>query len=250
MAQRMHNLSKWQFCPEGQALTFPGKPERLVVLEVNCPDEVCFYVSQRSDDVENAPSRLNEVEAGRPVPEWGRPAPADDHSAFETADRREGVHVSFLGICKGRGSFEFMADGEFDLITEGGSAYVFSNDGQAIATHVIAPLIFTRIANRRQRNPHLEMMQYQMRLNQQRMQEELLGEMQRREQALEKRLETYAAQRDEHAPPELVGKARRDRSADGGVEPDAGTSEPPSDESGGGEEVSGKRKKAKPSPEL
>lgn len=241
MNQRIHNLSKWRFLPEGRSIRYPGRAQRTVIVEVNCPQEVAFYIAQDFREVAADPERIREEEAGRLVP---ADIDASDGSVggLELDERP----IQFLGLCKGRDSLEFAVDGAFDLLVEGGPAYVFSADGQDLATRIVAPMIFTRIANRRQRNPHLEMMQYQMKLNQERLQAQLLEEMARREAALEERLESYAAQRDERAPPELVGKAAgRDSGTTGDSRPDNRPPEPSEDESGDGEEATGKRRKAK-----
>lgn len=235
MNQRIHNLSKWRHVPEGEGVHFFGDRPRVVILEVNCPAEVCFYIRQDRDAILNDPERISDEEAGR--------LRADD-VGVKASDEADDP-VSFIAVVKGRDRLEFAVDGAFDLIVEGGPAYIFSADGQDIATRIIAPVIFTRIANRRQRNPHLEMMEYQMRLNVQRMQEQLKQESERRIQALERKLESYAPQRDERAPPERVGKAPgRDRGSEGDAESVSSASGAASDEIAASDEVPRKRKKA------
>lgn len=200
MNQRVHNLAKWLFIEEGQALSFPKEKRRTVILDVNCPDEVSFYIVQDLDAVRANPEKVTDEAAGRMRTSGAHPPP----SAGEERT------ISFLGIAKGRDRFEFAVDGAFDLVAEGGAAYVYTADGQSIATKVVAPVIFTRIANRRQRNPHLELMQYQMRVNQERLVAKLEVEQSRRIQALEKKLEEYAPQRDQRIFAEkLVDPVRR-----------------------------------------
>lgn len=235
MNQRIHNLSKWRFLPEGEALHFSGRAQRTVVVDVNCPQEVCFYIRQDPEDERLDPERERDEEAGRVA--------QGDSALGRAASDDDGGSVSFIAVCKGRDRLEFGVDGSFDLLTEGGSAYVFSHDGVDIATRVIAPVIFTRIANRRQRNPHLEMMEYQMRLNQQRFMDGVRAEVERRVGALERKEEEYVPQRDIRAPDALVGKSgATDSSGDG--EPERADDGASAVESGASEPVSKKRRKA------
>lgn len=220
MNQRLHNLSKWRYLPEGQSIAYAKPKRRTVLLEVNCPDEVAFYILQDEAAVRENPERVADEAAGRPV----FPSKTDALPPGSVGIR-DGL-VAFLGVAKGRDRFEFAVDGAFELFCEGGSAYVYTADGQDISTHVLAPVVFTRIANRRQRNPQLELMQYQMRVNQERMLKQLDEEGQRRIAALEARIESYAEERrqgtplaeprkppaarpavDEAEPPDAVGDA-------------------------------------------
>lgn len=180
MAQRMHNLSKWRFVKEGEGVIFRNTRRRLVTLEVNCPDRVAFYISQDLEQLERNPEVLEDLQLGR----------SRDGLPLEEVDGGRGV--VFIGTALGRDRFEFNVDGAFELVVHGGNAYVYSADSQDVAAHIVAPIVFTRIANRRQRNPHLEMIEYQMRLNQARFQQELRDEADRRLGDLERR---YAAQR-------------------------------------------------------
>lgn len=237
MNQRVFNLAKWRFMRDGSAMTFSNTKRRTVILDVNAPDEVRFYVVQDPEAVRNNPERLSDQEAGR-------------ESSGDDADDKQ--DLTFVGLVKGRDRLEFAVDGAFDLVVEGGGAYVYSADGQDIATRIVAPLIFTRIANRRARNPHLELIQYQMRLNMERMQDQLAEELERREKAFAERLETYAAQRNPGTVVEdLGGQAKRRGSVAMGEpgrddEQDSATE----DESGEGVEVPRKRKKSAASEDL
>lgn len=232
MNQRMHNLSKWLFLDEGSALAFTNPRRRTVILEVNCPSETAFYVVERLDAVENNPERLDDIAAGRrrEAEEAKGALPAEG----EAPDDRDGV-VTFLALCKGRDRLEFAVDGAFDLVAVGSGAYVYSVDGLQIASHVVAPVIFTRIANRRQRNPHLEMIEYQMRTNVERRMQQMAEESERRIEALSRKLESYAPERNKGVSPSELGKARtpldtggsRERSVSEGSEdaPEGGSGE-------------------------
>lgn len=221
MRIRIDNLNKWTRLKEGGAISYPGTRRRTVVLEVNSPDWCQYYVEQKLDQILNNPERITDNEAGR-----------EPLLVTEPETRQ------FIGVCQGRASLEFAVDGPFKLRVEGSETWVYSADGLQVETTVVEPLIYTRIANRKQRNPHLEMMQYQMRLNQEAMARQLEAEVERRVTAAERRLERYAPQRDERAPASLVG-----RSAGPDRVPPADSAEPaepggtPAEEGGAGSGV-------------
>lgn len=196
MNQRLHNLNKWVFLPEGQSLEFRNGRQRTVILEVNTPEDVWFYVLQDDDDVDGNPERLRDEEAGRPIPRR--------HDVSVSSADDDGRAVTFLARVRGRDRLEFAVDGAFGLLAEGGGAYIYTIDSQDVSTKIVAPVIFTRIADRKQRNPHLEMMEYQMKLNIQRRLAAMEAESERRLKALEER---YAPKRNQIALPERIGKA-------------------------------------------
>lgn len=212
MAQRMANLSKWFLLEEGNSIHYVNPRGRPVAIEVNSPGEVCFYVIQDQDDINRNPAVVADKAAGR------FQADEDRLGVFRQASKQEGAHldavrvpdgraVTFLALVKGRDRLEFSVDGEFDLMVEGGSANVFSVDSTDIATRIVAPEIYTRVANRRQRNPELEWMMYQQRRNQENMMAQLREETDRRMQELEQGLEKrYARQRDATLPAARTGK--------------------------------------------
>lgn len=249
MAQRIHNLSKWRYIAEGTSWFFSNPKRRTVILDVNCPDAVQFYIVQDRADVEANPERLMDLAAGRSP---GFPEPEIDNLKVVDHDgvvRTPNTVLSFVGRVVGRDTLEFAVDGAFELVPYGGAAYVFSTDGQFIATRIAAPVIFTRIANRRQRNPHLEMIEYQQRLNMNRMQAQMEAEIERRVSAVERRMETYAPQRDQRTPAaQLRAKAVLPAASSlDGTEPEDGNGdEPPVGPKGKspeGGDVPGKRKK-------
>lgn len=196
MAQRIHNLSKWRFLEEGKGMAFTSDKQRMVVLDVNCPQETAFYVLQKKEDVASDPETILDEDGGR----------EKNREFLPYEDRDRDSVLTFLGLASGRDRFEFGVEGSFELIVEGGSAYIYTADGEVHATHVVAPVIFTRIANRRQRNPHLEMMMYRERMNRERFERDLLAEIDRRvQEKVEGSQKQYAPQRDIRAPNELVG---------------------------------------------
>lgn len=204
MAQKNYNLDKWTHIGEGEVLTFVKDTPRNVAIDVNVPGEAYFYVLvERARELDEAKVQ-EEIDAGRLA------APATDES-------REGNVSYFLGLAKGRDRFEFAVLGAFQLYVENCSAYISSSDGEMV--HTTIPLherpIFTRVANRKKRNPHLEMIEYNMRLNQQRFMEDVEAEIERRTNAIEER---YA---DDRAKREVAAKLARKRpplSAEDGTE--------------------------------
>lgn len=242
MPQRIFNLSKWKLLPEGQGLFFDNQKVRNVAVDVNCPHEVAFYVLEQLADREYDPERLDDLEAGRdvgpivvdaaPLTRRQGDSPSGKKAAAE-APVSDGRAVTFLGLAKGRDRFEFGVSGAFELVVVGGPAYVYTVDSADLATRVVAPVIFTRIANRRQRNPQLEMMEYQMRLNQNRMYAELEQESARRMQAMEKRLESYATERHQGTPL-APARAVEPAQGGGGTPPDAPAGKDGADESESG----------------
>lgn len=209
MAQRLHNLSKWERLES--ALVFENPEPRIVKIDVNCPVETEFWVERTSETVLSDIERQIDVEANRDV----KPA----------------LTRTFLGLAKGRDQFEFYVEGAFTLkATE--DCWYFTIDSVRIATEIIAPVIFTRVANRRQRNPHLEMMEFQMNRNLNRRLEAMQSETDRRIAALAEGVERHAPQRDIKAPASLVGREEQ--------RPEQGEPEPaPLDADGGQDEGKG-----------
>lgn len=185
MSQRMFNLSKWSVIRDGEELYYDNRKIRQVVLDVNSSDDVRLYISQASDQVENSPQALEDDAAGR------RPNPGQV-SAADT--------VRFLALVRGRDRVEFTVEGPFALLAEGGDCFVYTVDGMDAATRVTAPLIYTRIANRKDRNPHLDMLMRQSKLNELRMLQRLEGEIERRLAARDAEKESYVEQRKIAAP--------------------------------------------------
>lgn len=181
--QRIHNLSKWQYVET--SMVFDNPVPRLVKIEVNCPERTAFFVHRNKEDVDQDGERQRDLAAGR-----------------DTVVQSDTV---FLGLAEGRDGFEFWVEGAFKLdVSE--PCWLFTIDSMRIARRDEAPVIFTRIANRRQRNPHLEMIEFQMRRNTERRMQELAAEMERRiTAAQEGKLDRYLAERQTRKPATLAG---------------------------------------------
>lgn len=129
--QRLFNLSKWAVLEEGKAISFNGSKPRLVRLEVNAPGECFLYVSQENDArVDSDPE------------------------------------VNFLARVVGRDTVEFhVGGGGFTLMVEGGSCNVYTIDGDDPSFVNLTPTVFTKLVERRARNPEFERMAQIMQLN-------------------------------------------------------------------------------------
>ena len=96
--------------------------------------------------------------------------------------------VRFLALVEGRDTIEFNSTGSFNLTVEGADVHVYTADGDDISAVVLAPRIFTKIAERRRRNPELERIAALMQANMERrlaiQANELRAELARREAAL------------------------------------------------------------------
>lgn len=126
--QRIMNLTKWQEVREGSRMNFTGSRPRTVRIEVNTPVEVALYII--------------------PQDEYGQE-----------------LEPLFLALVKGRDVIEFSPDGAFALAPEGGTVYVNTADGDVVHVEVIEPKIFTKIAERKRRDPVLEQMMYEAQRN-------------------------------------------------------------------------------------
>lgn len=71
----------------------------------------------------------------------------------------------FLARVVGRDLIEFHSTGKISLMSDGADCFIYSSDGASIAHVVDAPVSFTKIVERRQRNPELEQMMFQMNYN-------------------------------------------------------------------------------------
>ena len=114
--QRMYNFDKWMNLGDGQGLRFAGNRPRQVRLEVNAPQETRLYVEDDDDT---------------------------------------GV-CNFLALVKGRDTIEWSASGAFILRADGGDVSIYTADGADISLELEAPVSFTKIVERRKRNPELE----------------------------------------------------------------------------------------------
>lgn len=148
MTIKLGSLSRWALFPQG-ALTLAGREEgeRRIRIQFNCEAETALY---------------------RVV---------------------EGVEDQQLVVVVGPGAetVEFVAAGEVGLIAvtrEGAQVWYQTADTEPTHVEVLDPVIFTRIANRRHRNPEMEEMMFRMQQNMERRLAQTAGEI---EAAFERR---------------------------------------------------------------
>lgn len=172
MNQRIYNLSKWARVGDGKGMPFPAAKRRNVVLEINTADPVSLYVFQNREDLASNPEKRNDYEAGRPsrisLPDMVDVDPllAGVWDERKKDNELKDLVATFLCYCSpGRDTIDFAVDGPFWLVPDGGEIYVYSQDSQQHEVHIDAPEVFTRIANRKARNPQLELMMWAQRQN-------------------------------------------------------------------------------------
>lgn len=173
---RLGSLTKWHRIASGEAVHFPGKKTRTVIVEVNSPGVATYWVTLHDKDQRTLKAQ----------------------EAEEAQRTREEVDYSdyLVGTVRGRGSIEFSVTGSFDLYPDGcDEAYIYSHDNLKMVNHVVAPLVYTRIANRRMRNPEQERIEWELKQNQRRFLEELSLEQERRLADMERRY--YDQSKDE-----------------------------------------------------
>lgn len=172
MAIKLNALDRWKALAPGDAIDFENTSDagRRVRLHVNVAAPTTFYVE--NDD---GPRLLASVPAG-----------------LET--------------------IEFSAAGKFAVFAQEGAGEVHyqTAEGEPTFARVVDPVIFTRIANRRHRNPELEEMMFRMQANQERRFAQLAGEM---EAAFARRVKEVehgrAAERVETVAPGATASAGR-----------------------------------------
>ncbi|MFU0507251.1 hypothetical protein [Pseudaminobacter sp. NGMCC 1.201702] len=144
----MNSLARWQMY-SGDAVVLPGVDgERRIRLHVNCEHETAFYRT------------------------WGEVGAVEQLIAV---------------VPPGVETIEFAAGGDVAWIAvprDGGQVWYQTADGEPTFVRVVDPVIFTKIANRRHRNPELEEMMYRMQQNMERRLAQQAGEI---EAAFERR---------------------------------------------------------------
>lgn len=127
MTIKLNSLARWSLLPVDQAIAFEGSDvaERRVRIDFNLEAVTAFFIGDDTGE-------------------------------------------SFLcTIGPGLETVEFNVSGSFKVYAEKGSATVHyqSADLEPTFAEIIDPKIFTKIANRRHRNPEYEEMMYKMQLN-------------------------------------------------------------------------------------
>lgn len=175
---RLHNLTKWSKIPQGESVRFASPKPRTVTLDVNTPYECLLWIEQFPADLD--PELITDMEAGRTT-----------HGTDVTNENGE----QFLARVRGRDQIEFAVQGEFIIRVEGSDAWIYSTDGQDTFTRIPVPVVFTKIALRKDRNRHLEMIEFTAKQNMRRMEAAMKTELERRSAAFEAKMEQYVERR-------------------------------------------------------
>ncbi|KRA66676.1 hypothetical protein [Rhizobium sp. Root651] len=128
MVVKLNSLSRWSALDQKQAIVFDGSDiaERRVRIDFNLEAATSFFIVDR-----------------------------------------DGVESFLCALPAGQETIEFSAAGTFSVYAEAGSGAVhyISADLEPTFSEVVDPVIFTKIANRRHRNPELEEMMFRMNQN-------------------------------------------------------------------------------------
>lgn len=127
MTIKLNTLERWQLLPEGQGIALVGKRGRKVRIEFNSEVQRRLYITRASGE------------------------------------------LRFLTVLRaGHNSLEFVEDGRFVLIPENtvqGELWAYTSEFEPAHAVVDDPVVFTKIAHRRSRNPELEQMMFLMQQN-------------------------------------------------------------------------------------
>lgn len=126
----------------------------------------------------------------------------------------------FLALVKGRDTIEFVSSGKFSLSVAENACSVYTVDGSNISHTVEAPVSFTRIVERRRRNPELEIIAAQMAANMNRIIEQQANEREA-EYARRDRARQHQAAREAQAA-RLAGSVEKEPEQAGTDEDTAG----------------------------
>lgn len=116
----------------------------------------------------------------------------------------------FLALVEGTDAIEFVTDGQMGLTVEGGEVWIYTADSDDISLVAVDPVSFTKIMERRARNPEFERLMYLAQRNVERRFEEQAAQL---EQLLSRRL---AAVKREPAPSVVPASVGTQSSPDGG----------------------------------
>lgn len=132
----------------------------------------------------------------------------------------EGVST-FLALVHGKDVVEFAIEGEFAITTEGGPVWMHTVEGEDFSFSIPDAETFTKLIERRARNPEVEMMKYAMEANMKAMLDAQRADLER---LLDRRAAAAAAVAAK-SPPESDGgaagaKSQPDKSAASAEKPD------------------------------
>lgn len=140
--QNLNNIEKWEDLTEGEALVLEGTRRRRITLHVNAPHEANLYL----------------VETGKDGADKGR----------------------FLCKVCGLDVVRWTAQGVQKIVSDVPLVKVYTGELEKTSMASPDPTVFTKIAERRQRNPQLELMMRTMRQNTEALLSAQAAEMDRR----------------------------------------------------------------------
>lgn len=188
MTIKLGSLSRWSpYMDAAVVLAGNGHRERRIRIHFNCESETAIY------------------------------------RVFDSTDDQQLIAVVPAGL----ETVEFAAKGEVRFIAvpiSGTEVWYQTADVEPTYAAVHDPVIFTRIANRRHRNPELEEMMYRMQLNVER---RLAAQASEIEAAFERR-----RQEEENGRPAEIVKSNAPGAASGPLGGEVPQSEPPAPQSG------------------
>lgn len=152
-------------------------------------------------------------------------APTEVSLFYATGDGE----VYFLARVVGRDVIEFATHGgTFSITVEDGDCWVYTIDGEDVSFSVPDAVVFTKLFERRARNPEVEMMAHAMRENTRRMMEQQANELER---VLSRREAAFNARLDELARASAGGSGAPQPASEGA---DGGSGGAPADDGGSG----------------
>lgn len=86
----------------------------------------------------------------------------------------------FLAVVNGRDAIEFSADGTFEITVTGSDVYFYTAEGDDWSVEPVDGRTFTRIVERRSRNPEMELMMHMAMTNMERRLDQQAAELERR----------------------------------------------------------------------
>lgn len=129
--------------------------------------------------------------------------------------QEDGDEPAFLALVEGRDLIEFTAKAGFDLMVDGGECSFYTADGQDWSIADVGEETFTKIVERRQRNPELELM---MAMAQRNMEERLATQG----QELERRFQAALDRANDSAVAAIEALKQPPATPDGGGTPPSG----------------------------
>lgn len=188
MVVRIHNIGKWrkvEALKGKQVLQLPGTGNRKVMLQLNCAGE----------------TRVDLVEL-----------------------ERDDARTTFLWAGRGMEELEFYAHGVVHVVcTSAEDVYYFTNERAGTAIKNVEAVSFTKIANRRARNPELDAIMLRAEINMNRRLARLVQEMERKYGGAGVRIDRNTGEVTDETPQDgnghAGGNAEPEAKPDGGATP-------------------------------